>query len=298
MNIMAVAMGVDPSHEISGRVLALLVVALLVPCLAALFRLFFWPRLKGKLGEGLINFWIRQLLDPTVYHLIPDVTLPTADGTTQVDHVIVSRYGIFVIETKTYKGWIYGNATDSQWTQVNFRRKDRFQNPLRQNFRHTQTMAELMSLPPDFFKSMVIFVGTPQFKTEMPANVMLVKGFIRYIRSHTAPLIKDEYVPEIVAAIRAWASTVTCEVKAQHVSNLRRSRSLVREREWSGPVTAATRPRHVSSVHRCTVPANASGHTPACPRCGSTMLMRRSRAGREFWGCPGFPDCRGTRDAA
>lgn len=37
---------------------------------------------------------------------------------------------------------------------------------------------------------------------------------------------------------------------------------------------------------------------PACPRCSRTMMQRvaeqGSHAGKPFWGCPAFPDCRGT----
>lgn len=38
---------------------------------------------------------------------------------------------------------------------------------------------------------------------------------------------------------------------------------------------------------------------PTCPNCGKPMLLRTARkgtkAGRPFWGCSGYPDCRGTR---
>jgi len=34
------------------------------------------------------------------YNLIHNVTLLTEDGTTQIDHIVVSQYGVFVIETK------------------------------------------------------------------------------------------------------------------------------------------------------------------------------------------------------
>ena len=67
------------------------------------------------------------------YHLLNHVTLRLEDGTTQIDHVLVSRFGIFVIETKDYKGWIFAGAGDRYWTQVLYRTKFRFQNPLRQN---------------------------------------------------------------------------------------------------------------------------------------------------------------------
>jgi predicted RNA-binding Zn-ribbon protein involved in translation (DUF1610 family) len=246
------------------------IAAAVFPLLVVLSRRFLWPRIKGKLGEANINSWIRKGLEPAVYHLIPDVTLPSGAATTQIDHVIVSSYGIFVIETKTYKGWIFGSATDAQWTQVNYRRKDRFQNPLRQNFKHTQTLAELTGIPPELFKSMVVFAGDARFKTEMPANVVQIRDFIRYIRGFETPIIKDEQVPDVVATIKEWAGTVSPELKSQHVANLRKSKA----------------------------PVSASGAAPQCPRCSEVMVLRTSRKGGQFWGCPKYPACRGIRDAA
>jgi hypothetical protein len=55
------------------------------------------------LGEWQINWVIKFFLNKTDYHLIKTVTLPTDDGTTKIDHIIVSRYRVFVIETKNMK---------------------------------------------------------------------------------------------------------------------------------------------------------------------------------------------------
>ncbi len=110
----------------------------------------------------------------------------------EIDHVIVSRYGVFVLETKTYKGWIYGSEREPQWTQVNFKRKDRFQNPLRQNYKHTKTLSERTGIPEDRIKSLVVFVGDCTFKTTMPPNVVYVRDFVRYIEGFRTPIIEDE----------------------------------------------------------------------------------------------------------
>ncbi len=243
----------------------------LVSILGSVFKLFLLPKLKGRLGEASINFWVRRLLDQNIYHLIPNVTLPTPDGTTQIDHVIVSRYGIFVIETKTYKGWIYGGERDAQWTQVIYKRKERFQNPLRQNYKHTKTLSDLTGIPHEYLKSVVVFVGDSKFKTDMPSNVVHIRDFVRHIKGYQTPIIKDEQVPEVAAAIQEWAGTVSDEQRRQHVKNLRQN-------------------------HK---PVQADAGVPACPRCGAMMLLRTSRNdGSQFWGCPGYPKCRGTRGAA
>lgn len=68
------------------------------------------PQFKGWVGESLVNLSARLFLDKNTYHLIRNVTLPTEDGTTQIDHIIVSPYGVFVVETKNMKGWIFGSA--------------------------------------------------------------------------------------------------------------------------------------------------------------------------------------------
>jgi len=253
------------------NILPLILLAGLISILATAFRVFALPRLKGRLGEASINFWARRLLDQEVYHLIPDIMLPTSDGTTQIDHIIVSRYGLFVIETKTYKGWIYGSENESQWTQVIFRRKERFQNPLRQNYKHTKTLSDLTGIPHDYFKSLVVFVGDCEFKTDMPSNVVHIRDFVRHIKGHQTAIIKDEQVPQIAATIQEWASTVTDAQRANHVAHLRESKR----------------------------PVTADSAAPSCPKCGSSMVLRTSRKdGSRFWGCATYPACKGTRQVA
>lgn len=73
-------------------------------------------------------------LPSVTYVRFHDVMLPTPDGTTQIDHVFVSRFGVFVVETKNMAGWIFGSERGRRWTQVlPGGRKTSFQNPLRQN---------------------------------------------------------------------------------------------------------------------------------------------------------------------
>ena len=93
------------------------------------------------------------------YHLIKNVTFPTEDGTTQIDHVIVSIYGIFVIETKNYKGWIFGREKQKEWTQQIYKTKNKFQNPLRQNYKHTKTLEKLLNLSDKEIYSVIVFIG-------------------------------------------------------------------------------------------------------------------------------------------
>lgn len=130
------------------------------------------PDVRGWLGERVTSVGIWSHLDSTTYRRINDVLVPGADGTTQIDHILVSVYGVFVIETKNMKGWIFGATDQDTWSQVLYREKYKFQNPLRQNYRHTRTLSEYLHLDHAAFHSVVWFIGDCTFKTEMPENVL------------------------------------------------------------------------------------------------------------------------------
>ncbi len=86
--------------------------------------------LKGWIGEsmGVAAHW--AFLDKAIYKALNNVTLKMPNGTTQIDHVVVSRFGVFVVEAKNMDGWIFGDAKAAQWSVVKPGRKYRIQNPL------------------------------------------------------------------------------------------------------------------------------------------------------------------------
>ena len=111
-------------------------------------------------GEARVRQELQANCVPPDYHLLNHITLRLSDGTTQIDHILVSRFGVFVIETKDYSGWIFANAKHATWTQVLYGRKFKFQNPLFQNFRHLQAVKDLLDfLPADAVRPIVVFAG-------------------------------------------------------------------------------------------------------------------------------------------
>jgi hypothetical protein len=85
--------------------------------------------------------------------------------------VVVSRFGIFVLETKYYNGWIFGNARQKMWTQSIYGRNMQFPNPLHQNHLHVLAVAKFLGQPERAVHSLVFFVDG-DFRTEMPENVI------------------------------------------------------------------------------------------------------------------------------
>ncbi len=165
------------------------------------------PWFKGVMGELQINQAIQKRLDPTQYHLLKNVTLPVpakdgAAGTTQIDHVLVSPYGIFVIETKNMSGWIFGQARQTQWTQkMNAHHSQKFQNPLFQNYKHVKTLQAHLGLADTQLHSLVVFTGSSTFKTQMPDNVVQGRAFVAWIKQKQEVLLLPEVVAQILQTL-------------------------------------------------------------------------------------------------
>ena len=234
----------------------------------SLWRLLWSPLrapIKGALGEAAVNAGAALTLPSSVYRRFHNVMLRTVSGTTQIDHVLVSVFGVFVVETKNMAGWIFGGERDRQWTQVfPGGRRYTFQNPLRQNYGHVRAMEDTLAgiaLPRGVVRSVIVFVGNAELKREMPENVMVGFDGARYIRSFRNKVLSERQVAEICSVIEDEA---LAGASRQHIQNLKRRRS---------------------------------GSTPRqCPRCGRRMVLRTAKrgpgAGKRFWGCEGFPACR------
>jgi hypothetical protein len=175
-------------------------------------------------GEALLARVMKANFGPPDYHLMNHVTLQMKDGTTQIDHILVSRFGVFVIETKEYKGWIFGDSSQAKWTQVLFNAKYRFQNPIQQNFRHVSVVQELLDfLPPDAVRSAVVFVGDAEFKTVPPQGVFCdLSEFINYIRGQNVEIMSVNRVQFCVGRLETSRLAVSGKTDIEHIESLAR----------------------------------------------------------------------------
>lgn len=186
------------------------------------------PWFKGVVGEFIVNLSAKFLLDKEKYQLIKNVTLPTEDGSTQIDHIIVSEFGVFVVETKNMKGWIFGGPNQKTWTQKIYKHSNKFQNPLRQNYKHVKTLESLLGLNEQQVHSVIVFVGDSTFKTEMPENVTYGGGYARYIKSKKTPVLSESQVIEIVKQIEQGRLTPSFRTNREHVRHVK---NIVSEKE-------------------------------------------------------------------
>jgi len=181
-----------------------------------------FPSLQNS-GEELVSRVLLAHFRAPDYHLMNHVTLRMDDGTTQVDHILISRFGVFVIETKDYSGWIFANAADAKWTSVHYRFKHKFQNPIRQNFRHVLAVQKLLEfVPRDAVKSVVVFCGQAEFKTDVPAGVVDVEELISYVKQHTVELLALNRMQYAVGRLETARLALSGKTDVEHVESLRR----------------------------------------------------------------------------
>ncbi|WP_233266453.1 nuclease-related domain-containing protein [Cobetia sp. L2A1] len=224
------------------------------------------PRMKGRIGEWRVR-WMARRLGKQGFRTLHNVTLKTPGGTTQIDHVLLSRFGCFVLETKNMKGWISGSEHEANWTQQFPRQSFSFQNPLRQNYKHLKALEATLGVTPEHLHSVIVFVGSAVLKTEMPPNVTHGTGFVSFIRTFQTPVFSEAQVEAMHEALRMGRLAPTRATQRAHVQHLKQRND---------------------SQARC-----------ECPKCGSRMVLRTARAGaregQQFWGCSAYPECRVTQ---
>ena len=214
---------------------------------------------KGRVGEKIVTNILSKL--PNEYFQFDDVYLELNGRSVQIDHVVISKYGVFVIETKNYKGWIYGSETATYWTKNMFGEKFMFYNPLKQNFFHSKSLQTLLNLPDYIVKSFVVFLDKAELKV-YHENLIYASELKNKILSYKAIVLSDEQVNQCVQ-ILSTQNIVDSTYRKEHVANIYNEMYLKEHLAKSG----------------------------ICPRCRGFLVERRGRNGM-FLGCSNYPKCR------
>ena len=243
----------------SGILIGIIVIALTITL--RVFR----PKIKGRMGERIVSARLNIFLSDD-YCILDAVILKTTRGTTQIDHIVVSKYGIFVIETKNYKGWIFGHENSEKWTQNLYGYKYALANPVRQNQTHIRAVRQTLSDGGRYpIISIVAFSGKASLNvTVESAHVIYWRDLAPTIKQYRTEVIDDEQVQRIAATLQQ-ANVTTAGRNREHVKRVRQTA--------------------VNYEH-----ALASG---LCPRCGGRLVERKGAYGR-FYGCSNYPKCKFT----
>lgn len=225
--------------------------------------LWFLPS-KGKAGEMRVAKILSKLPEEE-YRVINNLLIKQGNKTTQIDHVVVSEYRIFVIETKHYRGWIYGDANREYWTQNIYGNKYDLWNPIHQNQGHVRALRRVLTdIPPSVFISIVTFSRQASLDIRNSENVIYWDELKKLIRSYQRKLISTEQAQNAYETLSA-ANIDSKDNQKQHVRHVREQISKREETIAKG----------------------------RCPRCGGELVLRKGTYG-PFYGCSNYPRCKFT----
>ena len=231
----------------------------------AILNAFFVPKIRGALGESSVKHLLSRLPEDS-YRVLNDIMVNGKYGLTQIDHVVVSKYGVFVVETKNMKGKIYGGDQSREWTKYSKGRKMTFKNPMNQNYGHVKALEQLTNLSPDLFHSIVVFVGSARLQFDAGRGVVYERDLLKLIRSYQTEVISISQVDHITEMI--WSANNN---------------------------TSETRKEHLTQIRSKTADNEAKIKNMICPKCGGELKIRKGHYGK-FYGCSNYPKCRFTKN--
>lgn len=160
------------------------------------------PRFLGTMASSRVRRMLDATLEKRFYTPMHDLTLTAGGGTVHFDHIVVSQFGIHVIDSLSRSGWISGTESQVLWRQKTLVRSSKFENPVHANFLRVQALERLLQLPLSRFHPLMLFGGHEGFRTTMPKNVIDLDHLIRKIRADTRQALSPEEADRAVLKIQ------------------------------------------------------------------------------------------------
>lgn len=226
------------------------------------------PKRKGSSGEAKVYRKLKRLRKYD-YKILKNLLIRTLNGTSQMDLLVISIYGIFVIETKHYDGWIHGGEKSEYWSQTIYNNKQFFRNPIKQNWSHIFALKEILSdydhIP---YYPIVVFSGKAELKNVYASVPVIYKYQLKntIVKLSNNINITPAQVDEIVETLTNL-NIQDRKVKREHLHNI---------------------------YHQMNERA-IKQQSLKCPECGGDLILRNGKYG-EFYGCTNYPKCIYTRN--
>ena len=224
------------------------------------------PKWKGKYSEALVNNKLLGLSDE--YIVFKDLWFQNNVYSVQIDHLVVSAYGVFVIETKGYKGWIMGGEYSDKWIQNLYGCKYEFYNPIRQNESHIRFLRHLLKCSVEIpVVPIVVFNNDAKIKIRIREHIVVNRKRLKSaIKQYKEVLLSDEIVERITQIVQA--NLVEADKR-----NVRFYKDNIK-------------------IHKNRNKQSISNGI--CPACGGTLILRKGKYGK-FYGCSNYPSCKFTK---
>ena len=227
--------------------------------LLGLISAVFYKQIVGWFGEHWTNQALKDL-PKSKYKIINNLLLSINGKTHQIDHVIISPYGIFSIETKQYNGYITGSKYDKKWVRHSGKKKYYYTNPIRQNYGHCKALTELLDIDEFKVHNIVCIPSKARLKIKHDGELVRYDTIVEKIRSYNKVII-DNY--DEIYDILIKNNIKNKKAKKEHIKNIKRN---IIENEVN-----------------------------KCPLCGGLLIEREGKYG-SFIGCSNYPKCKYTNN--
>lgn len=218
----------------------------------------FYKQIIGWFGE----YWTKQVLSKlpkTKYKIINNLFISVNGSTHQIDHVVVSPYGIFSIETKQYNGYITGSKYDKNWIRYTGKNKYYYSNPIRQNYGHCKALAKLLNIDESKIYNIVCIPSKAKMKIDHDGELVRYDSLSTKIESYNGIIIDN--VAELYNKL-VESNIKDKKAMKEHIENIKNN-----------------------------IKQNNNNR---CPKCGGLLIERESKYGK-FLGCSHYPKCKYTR---
>lgn len=216
---------------------------------------------KGQMGEAIVQDILSRLGNE--YINLHDIMIQGSSGrTSQIDHIVLSPYGIFVLETKAYNSYVKGYEDAKNWIQfLKNGQRHEFYNPIKQNEGHIKALRTVLNDTTDSrpFVSIVVFVGTKDVEVEATKAIVVREN-------------------ELLTAIQKHTERKMPVEQARKMADVLRKANITGEK---------AREQHVADIQKRTEQVENG----ICPSCNSPLVERTGQYGT-FLGCSGYPRCR------
>ncbi len=182
-------------------------------------------KLYGDIGEKIVGQRLETVVNTYGGYLYNDFCFEDEYGfSSQIDHILITLGGVFIIETKNMVGTVYGDKDAEQWKCIKYQNGNIYEkiigNPIIQNQGHINHLRDMFASIPPKMISMVIFIHTDISYIDSN-QVYNLPDAIRYIEEMTINSKRSrEYVERINDQIRDIQSKYSISIE-RHIENIK-----------------------------------------------------------------------------
>ena len=236
----------------------LLIIFVLILCALGSF---FYKKFRGYMGE----FWVKlelKKLHKSEYIILNNIVIKTKENTHQIDHIVLSKFGIFVIEMKNYYGLITGSEYSNNWIQYLGKNKYYFYNPIRQNYGHIKALEEVLGLDANIFISIICISNQARLSVQA-RNVVNIDYLNDLIKEYKKVVVKEDLM------------RIKERLEKSNIRNIK------------------IRRHHTKEIKKYISNEQKKINNMICPKCNGKLVERSGKYGK-FIGCSNYPKCKYT----